>query len=308
MQSSRKWIYALIGGLAVILWLLVMLLVPALFFLVFLLPLPFIILSAYFGWSGSVIALLVSAFGAYLLTQDGVMAIILLYSMIVGSFIGTGYRHYPAAWSPLIIGVLGSLGALIGFILISLWGFDTNWIDLMQASIIESLEQYQLWFDQAGIMVDTNDLKTVAAQWSQMIPFMIIALSVFIVTINHVIARRLLSAWGGPVSLLPPIEEWKVPRSLVIYYIVAYVMSLFVKLDQSSIYTLFVINILPLLTFVLAVQGLSFVFYWVRKKRKSRWFARVSAVLLFVFPPAMYLLNLIGILDLGFPLRKFIRG
>jgi uncharacterized protein YybS (DUF2232 family) len=305
LQSSREWIYALLAGSVILLALIIMPWVPFLFFL---LPLPFILMSAKYQWSTAMVTLLVSGIGWFIMTGDSSMWYILLYSAIVGGLIGYGYRRNQSAWNAIVAGVLGSLGTLIGYIVVSLALFQKNWIIEFQTMIQESIKMNQEWLDTAGIQFDVEQLAYISGQWGDIVPFLLIAFSIVVVALNHIIANKLLNKWGGPAPALPPIHEWQIPKSIVYYYVISFLISLWIDVEQSTFMNLLILNILPLLTFVLAIQGLSFIYYWAHIKKRGKWIPRLSVVLLFIFPPIAHIYNLIGILDLGFPLRKSIRG
>jgi uncharacterized protein YybS (DUF2232 family) len=305
LRSSREWKYAVMMGSIILLALIVIPWVPFLFFL---LPLPFVLLSAKYQWSTAMMALLISGLGWFIITGDSSMWYILLYSAIVGGLIGSGYRRNRSAWSSIVAGVLGSLGTLIGYIVFSLALFQINWVVEFQTMIQQSINMNQEWLNSTGIDFNIEQLTYTNGQWGDIVPFLLIAFSILIVALNHSIANKLLTKWGGPAPALPPIHEWQIPKSIVYFYVVSFLISLWIDVEQSSFVNLFIMNILPLLMFVLAVQGLSFIYYWAYKKNKGKWIPRLSVALLFIFPPIAHIYNLIGILDLGFPLRKSIRG
>jgi uncharacterized protein YybS (DUF2232 family) len=307
LQSSREWLAAALFGLIVLLSLILMT-VPILFFIVFLLPVPFIFVTAKFRERTALATFLIGSVGWLILTGDIGIIYILTYAAIVGGLMGWGYRKYSSAWSSLVAGFLGSVSVIIGYIIWSIVILNVNWISRFQVMIEESIRLNQQWLTAAGADIDLDKLMTSAGQWGELFPFLLISLSVVIVALNHTIAGKLLRRWGAVAPSLPPVYEWQIPKSVVYYYIFSFIMSLFVAMDEPSIYRLFIVNILPILTFALAIQGISFIYYWAHIKNKGKWLPRLSVILLFVFPPIANLYNLIGILDLGFPLRKSLRG
>lgn len=307
MQSSREGLAVVLFG--IIIWVsLILMTVPLLFFIVFLLPSPFILLTAKYRERTAFAAFLLASIGWFISTGDVGILYILIYATLVGGLIGWGYRKYNAAWPSLVAGFLASISVVVGFIIWSLVVLNVNWITRFQTMMEDSIQQNQQWLESAGADIDLEQLMAVAGQWGELFPFLLICMSVVVVALNHTMARKLLSRWGGLAPSLPPVHEWQIPKSVVYYYIFSFIMSLFVDMEEPSIYRMFIINILPILTFALAIQGISFIYFWAHIKKKGKWIPRLSIVLLFLFPPIANLYNLIGILDLGFPLRKSIRG
>src|SRR5690606_4054561 len=124
--------------------------------------------------------------------------------------------------------------------------------------------------------------------------------------ITHTISRRLLNWLGIEAPSLPPIHEWRLPRSLVWYYLIVLFLN-FITQPESALYT-FILNLYPILLITFAVQGIAFYFYWAHEKGRGRVIPIMGAILCLLFPPLMYMTSLVGVFDTAFPLRRYVRN
>lgn len=139
-------------------------------------------------------------------------------------------------------------------------------------------------------------------EWMQsialMLPVMIAYFSMTTAMLNHWFARRILSRIGTEVSAFPPLQEWKLPRSIVYYYVLAVVLLIFTGGREGN-FGMVLENIRMLLGFMLMIQGLSFVVFFLHHRK---WWKGLAVI--FLFPPLSFILSILGIIDLGFPMRE----
>lgn len=110
----------------------------------------------------------------------------------------------------------------------------------------------------------------------------------------------------APAKLLP-FREWKLPQSIVWYYLIVIVLGM-MNLEKGSLPYLAVINLSALLQLLLIIQGLSFVYYFFHKKGFSIGFPITITVFTIFIPYLLQLVRILGIIDLGFALRGRIKG
>lgn len=157
---------------------------------------------------------------------------------------------------------------------------------------------------QQGLMPPVwNDAMTDALikLMMQSIPLVFIILSFVLAVSAHWISRRVLNrAYGQEISGMPHAKDWMMPKSLVFYYVAALILELFMTGDHNSYISVVLINMIPLLRLVFAIQTVGFFFFVADQKRWHKAVPLLLAVPVFLFPP----LSLIGVLDTAFPIRK----
>jgi uncharacterized protein YybS (DUF2232 family) len=96
-------------------------------------------------------------------------------------------------------------------------------------------------------------------------------------------------------------REWRLPRLLVILYLISYVIELFSSTATSdSYFAVALMNLVPLLSFVFAFQAVGFFYFLAHQRGWNKAVPVLIAIPVLLIPP----LSLIGVLDTAFPIRK----
>lgn len=228
------------------------------------------------------------------------LTLISLYFVIGASAMGVFYKKKSAASFAITIGTVVFLGELLLILLISA-GFGLNLIDQYGVLIKESLASTQsLW----NVSNSASAMEEMVSMMTQMIPMFIIMFSLFYAWITHSIGRKLLSKAGVAIPGLKPFKDWMIPKSWVWFYVAALLLEVIVHSDQSSMLTVILLNLLPLLMLAFSIQGLSFLFF-VSDAKGWGYVLPVIGVVLFVF--LSYFLSFLGIIDTSFNLRGRIK-
>jgi uncharacterized protein YybS (DUF2232 family) len=90
---------------------------------------------------------------------------------------------------------------------------------------------------------------------------------------------------GHPRALpaLPPLEDWRFPRSLLWAFLFAFTMPLLVKTDGWALGTMMELNLKFLVNVFFFLQGLSLVWWWLSRK-KIHWILRFLIAGTLFFP------------------------
>nr|WP_138754002.1 DUF2232 domain-containing protein [Paenibacillus sinopodophylli] len=133
------------------------------------------------------------------------------------------------------------------------------------------------------------------------IPITFIMIAFTITVIAQFIGRRAVKWSGGPeVPRFTRAREWRLPRLLVVLYLITYVMELFASTTNDSFFSVALLNLVPLLSFVFAFQAVGFFFFLAHQRGWNKAVPVLIAIPVLLFPP----LSLIGVLDTAFPIRK----
>ncbi|WP_420819059.1 DUF2232 domain-containing protein [Paenibacillus nanensis] len=132
------------------------------------------------------------------------------------------------------------------------------------------------------------------------IPLIFILFSFIYAVLAHFFARRAVQRSGIEVPAFPKAKDWRLPRVLVIYYLIAYVADLFLRNGDDSFLNVAVMNLVPLLSFLFTIQAIGFFFFIAHERGWSKAVPILIAIPVLLIPP----LSLIGVLDTAFPIRK----
>lgn len=136
----------------------------------------------------------------------------------------------------------------------------------------------------------------------ELIPFYLIILSLWFTFIIHSIGRRIVNRMGGNLPGLAALKDWRLPKSLVFFYVVTLILELLP--NPGSFLHQIIVNSLPLLMMIFAIQGLSFLLYLANLYRWKKFVVVAVAVVgVFILPVISTLLSLLGVFDTAFPIR-----
>ncbi|MDQ8736517.1 DUF2232 domain-containing protein [Paenibacillus sp. LHD-38] len=133
------------------------------------------------------------------------------------------------------------------------------------------------------------------------IPITFIMISLMITVVGQFVARRAVKWSGGPdVPRFTRAREWRLPRLLVVLYLISYIMEMFSSTTNDSFFAVALLNLVPLLSFVFAFQAVGFFFFLAHQRGWNKAVPVLIAIPVLLIPP----LSLIGVLDTAFPIRK----
>ncbi|WNR44567.1 DUF2232 domain-containing protein [Paenibacillus roseipurpureus] len=248
-----------------------------------------------------VISYVISLLIVYILTQWLGFYLITISLFLLPPVLAMGnlYKRKAAARTVLTAGIVTILaesliGLLVGFVLgldpvTEFKQFMLDSIATMPASVQEILPKDQDWY--VGFIV-------------QVIPLYLICMALFVTFVTHGVTRRFLNKTGEGIPGLRPMREWMLQRSLVWIYLVAFVLDLFIKPDASSLISTLLMNALPLLMFVFALQAIGFLFYVAHANKWKPILPIVAIIILVFMPPFFVVYSLLGVFDVAFPIRE----
>ncbi|WP_084224691.1 DUF2232 domain-containing protein [Paenibacillus pectinilyticus] len=239
-----------------------------------------------------VVYVLTQWLGLYLIT----IALIMLPPVLI---MGNLYKRKAAARSVMTAGIVTILAeSLLSLLASYAMGFDPvakfkqfmiDSIATMPAGIQEILPKDQDWY--VGFIV-------------QVIPLYLIFVALFLTFVTHGVTRWFLNKTGEGIPGLRPMREWMLQRSLVWIYLVAFVLDLFTKPDSSSLISTLLMNAMPLLMLVFAVQAIGFLFYVAHANKWKPILPIVAIIILVFMPPLFIVYSLLGVFDVAFPIRE----
>lgn len=274
---------------------------------VFLLPLPMIYYATKYGAKPASVTLLVFVVLTLIFGGPLLLVTTLLF-VIPGLVIGVLYKRQSSAF---IVMVGSSLAFIAMFMLIYIGAiaiFKVDLIHMLQQTFTESIKMAKSMMGSLGNNKQNLEWSTLEKQIALLkyfIPAILVSAGLTTTAITLLVSYPILKRLGVVLPKWPPFREWHFPRSLLWYYLLAFVGILFLNLQQGT--TMFTIfwNVFSLLEVVMIIQGFSFVFYYAHYKQLNRSIPIIVVVVSFLIPQlVMFLIRLLGIIDLGFNIRK----
>jgi len=227
-----------------------------------------------------------------------------LMTLVPGIVLGEAYRRRKTARAAITAGVVGYLAMYLILILVAtMLGF--NLTSEIAASTRETVDRFMV--DSAREMITEETMQGFIDLYVMLIPLILIASSTLLTAITHTVSRRIANRTKGlSIPSLPPVRDWRLPRSFVWYYLIALFAELFVPVDRESFLSTVVVNLVPLFMFAFVVQGLSFLFFLGHEKRK-KWIPWVGLIAVVLLNPLTMPFSLLGVFDTAFPIRDRFR-
>ncbi|ASK61790.1 hypothetical protein CFK37_06280 [Virgibacillus phasianinus] len=272
----------------------------------FLLPIPFVVFAYRYDWKPSLIMLaasvLLSSLFATIFSIPGT-----LLMGLGGIMIGSGMHKKLTPYETWARGTFGFIIGLLFIFLISQLVFDVNWINEIDSLIDESMQMSKGLMDQVGLAGEAEEQLKLMQQQVEMlknlIPVGVALIAIVLAFISQWIGYKVINRLERKKFFFPPFRNLRLPVSLVWIYFFAVILTLF-NLDPSSIFYHAINNVLVLAGLLMTIQGFSFMFFYAHQKNKSKAIPTVIVIVTLLLPTfLLYLVRILGIIDIGFRLR-----
>ncbi|WLR50845.1 YybS family protein [Bacillus tianshenii] len=250
-------------------------------------------------------------------------ALFLVGSAIVSFIIGSIYFLLPVLTFTLCGLVIGELTrrkrtaieVLIGGTLSFLFMLLLNYIFIVTVLDFDFMKETTKWFDEAVqqsegmLQFSDEELANQTKLFEEMVRFLpkivpsvLVFTAVISTFIVQLLAKKILKRLGFEATSFPPFSEWLFPKVLLWYYLI--VSLIFYIGVSEGMWELAVLNLFIVLEVIMTVQGLSFIFFFTKWKGLSKAVPIVVTIFAFIVPFLLYLIRILGIIDLGFDLRQ----
>ncbi|MBB6735724.1 DUF2232 domain-containing protein [Cohnella zeiphila] len=272
----------------------------------FLLMVPVVVLYTVLKPASFALHLIGIGIAAYLLlgTYSLVSLTFGLFFLIPSIVMGHMYKKHLSARTIITATSLILLAQLLVELVIFSVQYDMDLSSQLSTLFEEGLLQLQT--SASGALLPADWAHTTAASLSdaitKMLPSLLVLTSFLLAAIGHIFTRQSLKLIGVVAPAMTPMKNWRLPRSLIFFYLIAIIITISVSPDSGSFWSLSAFNAVPVLRFAFTAQAIAFFFYLADAKKWPRIVPILIAVPLVMFPQTFYL---IGLIDTAFPLRKY---
>ncbi|QOR66645.1 YybS family protein [Cytobacillus suaedae] len=296
------------GAILIALYIIILLLflyIPLIGILVlFLLPLPFIIYTIRNGLKNSIIFFIAALVVSFII---GTLMALPMTFMFGSSGIVLGYLiEKQKGRYALLLG--GTVAFLLNIALLYIITVSLLNINLMEETITMTRETLET----------SNELLTLVGQESneqalkqfedamKIFPYLLPSTFLMIAFIfsffTQLFSIPFLKRLKVTIESWPPFRELRLPRSLLWYYLIV-MLLMFIEFEVGTFGYTAVINLFYILQLLMMVQGFSFVFYYCFQKGISKAVPILILVFSLFIPILLYIIRILGIIDLGFQMR-----
>jgi uncharacterized protein YybS (DUF2232 family) len=274
------------------------------------LSLPFIIFTIRHGIRNGLLLLFISLIVSLVVGSIFSVPIAFMFGMsgvVIGSLLSKMKNHY-------IILLAGTVAFLIGIIV----DYVISVVFLQFDVIKESMSLLSNAFDQAFKLMEATGKqppKELMDRFNERLEFIgymtptffVIAASV-LSYLTILVSIPILKRLRIEVSAWPPFRHIVFPKSLIWYYLIVVIIATFFPIEKGTFVYIAILNIYYLLQILMLIQGFSFIYYVSHQKGLARGIVGVFTIISFMIPFFLYLIAILGIIDLGFELRKHINN
>ncbi|MCM3638780.1 YybS family protein [Sporosarcina luteola] len=267
-------------------------------------PLPIILYRLRYDRSSTIFVAIAGAMlslivGGILLVPFAVMFGVLAFLVAESVLLGKS-KLYTFMASGLFFIITGILVYLIAALV-----FEVNAIDSLMTMLKESETQFKASLESLGALPENYEkiVGEAFTMYRSAIPAMFI-LSVYVFTFIMVIPNfEMLRRLGHQVPVFPPFREMKLPVITIFVYGLIIILPWMMELKPDSSAYLLYVNATIILRFLLLVQGLALIHYFMYKMKMPTFVTVLSTIFALLFSP---ITTLLGILDIGVNIRAWI--
>lgn len=308
MNNARKLTEGAILLAAFAVLLLLTIYVPVVAIIInFVLPLPFIMFTAKNNMKYIGAFLVAAIFISFIAGSLMGLSLMLVYGS-TGTVIGYLLQKNKSRVAILISSSLTFMVAVVIMYVVSVIFFKFNLIHELIDAFKQSASMSQGMLKSLG---QEEQMKKLAQQNANMIkmietlaPSILIMTSILSVYFIQLICFPIAKRFGLNVQQWGDFKDLSLPRSLLWYYLLALAANiLFHPQEGTYLYTA-LMNLVYILELFMVLQGLSFLFYIFHRKSVSKGIRVIITIVAIVIPIFLYIIRILGIIDLGFDLRK----
>lgn len=280
--------------------------IPVLTLLLFLLPVPFMILSARHGTRYTILSLIITSLLIGVLTEIiFTLFVIMVFgpmAIVMGYYIKKNREAYAvigmgAAVSIVSIAVTIQLAATIG-------GF--NLIDSI-ATIIRQVVDTQSEM-LMNVNLSTINVKEMTNYLLMIIPGMLVVQSLVSAFLNYYLTVAILRRLRYNDYLLPEFSHFILPKNIVFGSFIIYALTFMSRYVEGIYHSSLVANVTILFVFIFFFQGLALISYMLEKIRLAKLVRMLILLLIVIISPLLTVVSFAGLIDSVFDIRKLRQG
>ncbi|MBS9806713.1 YybS family protein [Bacillus toyonensis] len=272
----------------------------------FVLPLPFILLTIKYGVPNAFMIFTAAFLIAAIVGQPIGLVKTIMFG-VTGIVLGYVYKKQRNPLEILIAGTLVYLISIMLIYVVSIKFFNIDLIQKMQNMFSESVVQSEKITNAAGMQISKKQ-KDSFAQMNDLlqtiVPSILVMVSVCLSWITVMISGSVLKKLKHDVIPWPKFKDIQLPKSIVWYYVIFILLSTFIKVEPTSYLHMVFSNLYVIFALLLVLQGLTFIAFLAHKKGFTKGIPIISFIVCMFIPMLFPLVTILGIIDLGISLRS----
>lgn len=270
------------------------------------LPIPFIYYTAKYNWKDGLL-FFAGAVGISIIIGSLLTIPTTFIFGLTGFTIGYFIHNKKSRFSTFMTATLVMLvNIVLQYVLISVF-FDINFLQEFIAAIDESFKQSIAIYELLGQEVPANleqQLASFVMILQLVLPTILVMVSACLVLIIQLVSFPIIKRLGIEIPNALPFRDLTLPKVIVWLYLIVLLISFIVPINQGTFLYSAIINLMFIMQFLFIFQGITFVFNFAHKKKVTKAVPVIVTIFAILNPLLNQVLQILGIIDVGFDLRK----
>jgi uncharacterized protein YybS (DUF2232 family) len=271
------------------------------------LPLPFILFAAKNDLKSIVVFMVASIIISFITGTILALLLTLAYGL-TGAVMGYLLQKNKSRTTILISGSIVFLCNLVIQYIVATAFFHFNIIDVMLKTIDESIKMSSKVMEEMG---QGQEGAKIIDQFEKgldlmktLVPSLFVMSSFIIVFFIQLLSVPIVKRFGIKIENWKPFREISLPRSLLWYYLLAILGNMLLHPAEGTYLFNAFTNLKYILQLFMVFQGLTFIFSFFHQRGSKKSIPVFVSVLTVIVPVFLYIVGILGIIDLGFDLRR----
>lgn len=267
--------------------------------------LPFLMFAAKNDRKSSFVFLIGALLIAFIIGTVMAIPLALLYGL-TGIVMGAFIRERKSRVAGFIAGTIVFLVTTVAQYAVSVAFFEMDVIKETFQMFDESIDQSFQIMEKLGQPIDSQLVEQFdegIQMLKTLVPSVFVMASFVMVFVIELVSFPIAKRFGIQVPPWKPFRELSLPRSLLWYYLLVLLVFLLLNPEQGTYWYTAFLNLSFILQLFIIIQGLSLVYFFSYEKGIPKFVPILITVFL---PLLLYIVRILGIIDLGFNLRKWI--
>ena len=272
----------------------------------FFLAVPFILYAAKNTILNSFVFFIVACFISFIV--GSIVAIPFTFSFgLTGLVMGYFIQKNKSRSSSFIAATLAFLGTIIVQYVAAIALFQFNLIEEVFTLMKETINRSISMIETLGQNIDVTPLKQMLETiplLEVLTPSLFVTTALMIVFIIEIVSYPIVKRFGVNLASAKPFRELTLPKSILWYYLITMLATFIMKPEEGTYWFTALVNIGFILQLLMVIQGLSFIYFICYQKGIPKAVPIIATILTFLMPFFLSIVRILGIIDLGFDLKK----
>ncbi|MFT4414570.1 YybS family protein [Fredinandcohnia humi] len=268
----------------------------------FLLPIPFILFTVKYQVKQTILFMVIGLFLSGLL--GSIMGVTYAITFgITGIVLGELVKRKRTGIELFLGASLSYLSTILLLYIATITILQIDVIALLTESSRESFEMAKSMMEATGTPANAQtfaQLKAALDMTQYMIPSLFVFLAMLLAFITVLSIYPILKRLRVQMNPFPPFREVTFPKSILWYYLLILLFS-FMEIEEGTFAYSAFLNFFFILQLFIVIQGISFIHFFCYQKKIPK---AIPVILTILTPFLLYIIRILGIIDLGFQLRE----